>query len=386
MYISISHRGLETRLIGVNTSGRSNMMKRDALKTEWNGKGKRTYPWTVFLVVSVVVVGSGLFLTVSSTSVQAKTFAVNSTLDETDTNPGDGVCVSASGYCTLRAAVQETNALAGPDIIKLKTGLYMLTIAGISEDGGASGDLDITGDLAIIGAGAKKTFINGGKLDRVFHIISSTIVPSLVTFTDLTIQNGLATDGGPSGEAVGGGIFNHGSTLEIIASTISNNTASGPGNAFGGGIYNERGWVIIKQDLKTNIKSKISNNVARGGNNGSGGGISAEAGTVTMIGSTLSDNSASGPGVAYGGGISNYSAVTITESTLSNNSASGITVGNGGGIYNHISSSLTLQSESKIVRNFASDGGGGIYSDNPTEVIISPDSSVTNNIPNDKNF
>jgi len=42
------------------------------------------------------------------------TFFVNSTGDETDVNPGDGICetVAAGGVCTLRAAIQETNALA----------------------------------------------------------------------------------------------------------------------------------------------------------------------------------------------------------------------------------------------------------------------------------
>jgi CSLREA domain-containing protein len=97
--------------------------------------------------------------------VGAKTFIVNSTLDETDTNPGDGVCVGASGYCTLRAAIQEANDFPGPDVIKLKTGLYMLTIPGISENACATGDLDINDNLAIIGTGAKNTFINGGKLE-----------------------------------------------------------------------------------------------------------------------------------------------------------------------------------------------------------------------------
>ena len=107
--------------------------------------------------------------------------------------PGDGVCATTGdSVCTLRAAIQEANALVGADTIKLKAGLYMLTIAGASENAGATGDLDITGDLTIIGTGAKNTFINGGKLDRVFHVMGAISV----TMTDMTIQNGLATDDG----------------------------------------------------------------------------------------------------------------------------------------------------------------------------------------------
>jgi CSLREA domain-containing protein len=45
------------------------------------------------------------------------TFVVNSTGDGSDINPGDGLCVTATGECTLRAAIEEANALAGTDAI-----------------------------------------------------------------------------------------------------------------------------------------------------------------------------------------------------------------------------------------------------------------------------
>ena len=44
----------------------------------------------------------------------AKRFNVNSTQDAVDLNPGDGICATATGECTLRAAIQETNALPEP--------------------------------------------------------------------------------------------------------------------------------------------------------------------------------------------------------------------------------------------------------------------------------
>ena len=47
------------------------------------------------------------------------TFTVNSVVDAVDANPGNGICTTAGGICTLRAAIQETNALAGADIITL---------------------------------------------------------------------------------------------------------------------------------------------------------------------------------------------------------------------------------------------------------------------------
>lgn len=39
----------------------------------------------------------------------AKTFTVNSDTDAADNNPGDGICATAGGNCTLRAAIQEAN-------------------------------------------------------------------------------------------------------------------------------------------------------------------------------------------------------------------------------------------------------------------------------------
>ncbi len=42
---------------------------------------------------------------------------VNSTGDEGDTNPGDGKCLTVNCDCTLRAAIEEANALAGKDTV-----------------------------------------------------------------------------------------------------------------------------------------------------------------------------------------------------------------------------------------------------------------------------
>jgi CSLREA domain-containing protein len=46
------------------------------------------------------------------------TFVVDSTSDEGDASPGDGVCATSSGSCTLRAAIQEANATSGPNTIQ----------------------------------------------------------------------------------------------------------------------------------------------------------------------------------------------------------------------------------------------------------------------------
>ncbi|MFK7980476.1 MAG: carbohydrate binding domain-containing protein, partial [Saprospiraceae bacterium] len=55
---------------------------------------------------------------------------VNSTGDEGDTNPGDGKCMTVNCDCTLRAAIEEANALAGKDTI-----CYDIPVPGMDYDG-----------------------------------------------------------------------------------------------------------------------------------------------------------------------------------------------------------------------------------------------------------
>jgi|CXWL01.1.fsa_nt_gi CSLREA domain-containing protein len=45
-------------------------------------------------------------------------FVVDSTNDGSDANPGNGVCATGPGNCTLRAAIQEANANPGADTIR----------------------------------------------------------------------------------------------------------------------------------------------------------------------------------------------------------------------------------------------------------------------------
>jgi CSLREA domain-containing protein len=102
---------------------------------------------------------AGVLLLSASSWAHAATFVVTKTAD---TN--DGTCDSD---CSLREAIIAANANPGADVITLPAGTYTLTIPGAGEDGGATGDLDILGDLTINGAGASTTIVNGGGLDRV---------------------------------------------------------------------------------------------------------------------------------------------------------------------------------------------------------------------------
>ena len=62
------------------------------------------------------------------------------------------------------------NTLPGADVIVLPAGLYKITRAGAGENGNATGDFDMTGDVRIQGAGAGSSIIDGQQFDRVFDV------------------------------------------------------------------------------------------------------------------------------------------------------------------------------------------------------------------------
>jgi murein DD-endopeptidase MepM/ murein hydrolase activator NlpD len=135
---------------------------------------------------------------------------------------------------------------------------------------------------------------------------------------------------------------------------IENCTISGNRTNRGGGIYNG-GTLTING-------STISDNFARSvWSNAFGGGIH-NGGILTINGSTISGNRASGGGGytyygASGGGINNGGTLTINGSTISGNRASGEGGASGGGIKG---GTLTMTGSS-VCDNCASENGGGIY-------------------------
>lgn len=268
------------------------------------------------------------FLIVSRVqTARAAVFIVNSTADTVDINPGDGLCADSVGNCSLRAAIMETNALAGADVITLPAGTYTIAIGGSGENAAATGDLDITGDLTINGAGAAAAIIDGDSLDRVLDVQPGTTVQ----VNGVTIQHG-----DPAGNA--GGVLNQG-TLTLHQSTVTSNT----GLNFGGGIVN--------LDTMTLTNSTVSHNDTVGSNLSGGGGGIFNQGTLTLTGSTLNDNTTLG----RGGAVYNLDqTLTVSNSTISGNTGL-----NGGGIFNRFGTvGLTHVT---LAGNTATDNGGGLW-------------------------
>src|SRR5262245_53164208 len=249
-------------------------------------------------------VGIVLLAVFLSASAQAAVFTVNTNIDLADANPGDGVCDVAppTRACTLRAAIQETNALGGANQIILPSNTYLLTMVD---------ELTITNSLTITGGGASTTIIDGNKNVRSSQGVLA-IVSGTVSISGVTIRNGRRI----GSDDRGGGIANQG-TLTLTNSIVSGNSA---GTFGGGGIYN-------------NGTMRVANSTVSGNGTNEGGGIADEgggiynAGTMTLTNSTVNGNRAFS--FAGGGGISNHGTLTLTNSTVSGNSA-----GYAGGILN----------------------------------------------------
>jgi len=237
----------------------------------------------------------------------AENFIVNSSADIVDANPGDGLCeTDIMGDCTLRAAIQEANALSGADMISIPAGTYTLAIAGVGEDAAAAGDLDITESLEIVGAGADTTIIDADELDRVFHVLAG----ATVEFSNLTLQNGLLNTGG------GGAVLVEGTALLHDMTFSDNRVLSSLEDGVGGAVN-----VLGSGASGTITNSQFIQNFAHygGGAVGSGSPLGLGLGAPVNISDSTFDSNTSqfGGGAIYPNGVS----ATIENSTFINNSA-----------------------------------------------------------------
>lgn len=284
-------------------------------------------------------------------------FIVDTGTDSTDAAPGDGQCADDMGRCSLRAAVQESNALGGAHVT-LPTGTYAISIANAAgdEESAATGDLDVTAALTLNAHGAT---VDGSGIDRIFEVMAGA------TFS---LAGGTLTGGSVAGGAnpivgSGGAIANAGTTT-LSGVIASGNSATGP-LASGGAILNTG-------TFSADASTFVGNTATR-----AGGGIEANGGTTVITASTLSDNE-SGDGPGNGGALhlSGAGEVRVVDSYLSGNVAT-----EGAGVWNSATGTMIV-SGSTFVGNIADgaaadQGGGALFNDGGTLTVL--DSSLVDN-------
>src|SRR5215831_10927273 len=143
------------------------------------------------------------------------TFTVNSTSD-----PGGAFvsCTAPGGECTLRAAINAANSTAGDDIINFEfSPLDFGCSAGRCTINLTSPLPDLSTNINIIGPGADQLTVrrNTGGNYRIFNVTAGT-----VTFSGLTIRDGLLTSSG------GGGISNVQGIVFINNCVVVSNSAT----------------------------------------------------------------------------------------------------------------------------------------------------------------
>ncbi len=217
--------------------------------------------WATPMVLTLVG-----FTVLGAIPAAATTIMVDSTADDRD--QGD------NGNCTLREAVLAANTNTavdgcaagqpGPvvDLVAVPAGTFVLTIGPRGDDAAAHGDLDLTDDVEVQGAGADLTGVDAGGIDRVFHVAGGVIA----TIADLEAR------GGDAGSGDGGGIRNDGDLI-LSDAAVSGNLAEGPG----GGIRNNSQLTVRRSLVSGNATADH------------GGGIDNH-GTSVLENSTFSGN------------------------------------------------------------------------------------------------
>jgi uncharacterized repeat protein (TIGR01451 family)/CSLREA domain-containing protein len=317
--------------------------------------------WIGTRIVVVFVLICMTLLVTPGRVVRAAGITVNSTADTVTAN---------DGQCTLREAIANANSDSdttngdcasgsGPDTLSFDpsvTGTILLTA-----------ELLITSDITINGPGAANLAISGNDSVRVISTTNTLILDGL------TIRDGLASgDGGGihnTGSLTlnhcvvdaneiffssalfghGGGIYNTG-TLTLDDTSVTNNVAA----YSGGGIYNDGGTVSI-------VASTISDNNAA---NDDGGGILHFGGTLTMNNSSVTGNQADDDGGGVRGNWINF--IEIQNSTIADNTAGD----NGGGLRTTAVGSTFKLVNSTVSNNHAlGTMGGGFYTISATVTI-----------------
>ncbi len=233
----------------------------------------------ILLTLGLLGVLAGIYhtgLVVKASGTCPTLFTVNDLGDTPDANAGDGICADGSGKCTLRAAIQEANALS---VVPCSPLTINFSVTGTINLATALPALNHP-NLTINGPGANLIDVhrNAASFFRIFTIFGG----NTVKLDGLTISNGDVSNGPTDG----GGILNFG-TLSVTGCAIVGNKANG-----GGGILNQDGVLTIDA-------STISGNTA----NFDGGGLyNFGNATTTVTNSTISGNTG---GAGFSGGFIN---------------------------------------------------------------------------------
>jgi CSLREA domain-containing protein len=262
----------------------------------------------------------------------APVFSVNTTVDSNDVTPGDGICADSAGACSLRAAIEESNAGQGADIRLVGGQTYSLA--------SSRGSLRIlktaliSGAYTVDGTASPNTnaVIQPGAGIRIFEVGQNLVSSASAAVATLTAKNltlrGVRLSTGLGGANAGGAVaIRTGSTFDGENINALDNEAErgaaflnlGTLRLFGGNLSGNRcnqtqptrGGAILTGGTLELTGVSLTNNTCD-----SGAAIYADGGTATIDGATIANNRAYNDGAAI---TSDNAKVTITASSVVQN-------------------------------------------------------------------
>jgi CSLREA domain-containing protein len=281
----------------------------------------------------------------------ALTIIVNTLGDAPDTNApanADGICdtdaATPGDQCTLRAAIQETNAVSSDDTINFSLPANSAITLNTALPA-------FSGNIAIVGPGASLLTIQRSTAAGTPNFRFFTFVPINGNFNNsisgLTLVNGLAPTGSGFSSDQGGAVYNSNNcTLTITDVVIRGNNALS-----GGGIFNAGPLTLTNSTVDGNNATT-----------GAGGGIFNSGGALSLVRTTISGNTtvSQGGGIYNSGGFNPTGTATLTNSTVSGNTATGALSNGVGGIYNASGGHILTLTNTTVLLNTASGTGSGV--------------------------
>ena len=349
------------------------------------------YGWRTFAIAVVGLGGAWV----------ADADALTLVVDRVDDVADAMACTEAPIDCSLRGAVRFANASVGPDEIVLPGEDLTLTLNG--DGGDEIGDLNISSDVTVVGAGMDVSVIRGD--DEFAHRAFNVVAGGSLSLSDLTLRE-LGNEQDPGGAlrlstqavgtstirnvhfydnvaAIGGAISVAGNAssiglrLTVSDSVIQRNhvrrNSGFPGDGCGGaGLFLAQDTRIEDTLILANgpldaLPPIVSAKAVKGPSGTpiviNGGGICVGSATLTIVNSSLVQNfavSRRNVGPANGAGI--YAAdatVDLDRVTFLGNTAS--TSGAGGAAY--LLSSTLFATDVESLGNIATAGGGFVLNE-----------------------